>query len=129
MSISNEEWQTLQDAWAIWEREKPELSRLDEFRTKARGQWPTGFQYIATIDSTGLTAITSIWDGDEGVDENVVTFTTEEILDIERTTAIHKAVWLTVEDERTKSAEERAKEARQRQYEALRKEFDEDGSA
>ena len=125
MSMTKEELQTLRDAMAIWKRERSALSDFYDVRQRAAGRWPEDrIDYLSHATDTGIVTHHVYYDGDDGWDVNEISFSDEELLNMEHATAKFKAILDLIEAERQRVFEAKAAEQRRAQYEKLRAEFE-----
>ncbi len=123
--VTKEEWQTLQDAWKIWIRLRPDLDDFATYRNKAAGRWwgQSVGEYIGDISDKGL-VVHGIDSHDESDWDSISTeFTTEELLNLEELNARNKVLADVIDETRKKEMEDKAVEQRRATYEAMKKEF------
>lgn len=125
MSFTKEELQQVKEAWALIEREWPNLQSLNDKRdTSARGWCEGDFQFITSASEKGINVVRVFYDGDENWDSTSISFSTDELLNMDHEIAKYKAVIDVVNAERKRVSEERQEQARREQYERLKAEFE-----
>lgn len=124
-SLTQEEIETLQKAWAIWQELQSDLVTFASMRGQAKGSWESiDATYLADVGKNHL--VTNDIDAhDDGEwDSSSTTFSFEELMDLEKQHNQNKIVAETIAATRNAEQEAKNRAYRQQQYEALRKEFE-----